>query len=280
MQNYKRYSDDLSLIRYGLLLEYNGKYFAGSQKQPNQRTIQDELERALKILLKFDVKTIFSGRTDKGVHSKGQIVHFDSFNNINLDWLTYSLNSILPDDISVVEIKEFDRMFHSQKSAKFRWYRYSINNSANRSVWLNETLLLRKHLDENAINQALAYLVGEHDFNSFKGSNSSNPARVCKMYKADCSRNGNIINIDLVANRFLYNMVRVIIGTIIPVGSGVSPPESVKEILEQNDRRFAGPTVSPDGLTLMYVGYEDKYNTLNLLNKEAINYENLLCKAS
>lgn len=272
--------DGYKPYRYAMVVEYNGKLFAGSQKQPELRTVQSELENALSILLKDQIKTIFSGRTDKGVHSKGQIVHFDSSNIINLKWLNYALNSVLPNDISVPEINEMDKNFHSQKSAKLRWYRYIINNSVHRSVWLNEVLHVSSPLDTEAMNKALAYLVGEHDFNSFKGSNTGNPARVCNMYKAETSRENNTVVIDLVANRFLYNMVRTIVGTIIPIGRGVNPPESIIDVLNKHDRRAAGPTAVPDGLTLMYVGYDEKYNTLNLLNKEAINYENLFCKAS
>ena len=230
--------------------------------------------------MKNNVKTVFSGRTDKGVHSKGQIVHFDSENMIDLHRFNYSLNSLLPLDMSVPEINETDEHFHSQKSAKFRWYRYIINNGSQRSVWLNESLNISTPLNLNLMNQALAYIVGEHDFNSFKGSSSSNPARVCNMYKAECKRENNLIIIDLAANRFLYNMIRIIVGTLLPIGKGVNPPESILDILNKQDRKAAGPTALADGLTLMYVGYEEKYNTLNLLNKEAINYENLFYEAS
>ena len=100
------------------------------------------------------------------------------------------------------------------------------------------------------------------------------------MYKAECKRENNLIIIDLAANRFLYNMIRIIVGTLLPIGKGVNPPESILDILNKQDRKAAGPTALADGLTLMYVGYEEKYNTLNLLNKEAINYENLFCEAS
>jgi tRNA pseudouridine38-40 synthase len=263
--------------RYSMIVEYNGKLFAGSQMQPGQRTVQSELEKALSVVLRDNVKAFFSGRTDKGVHSKGQIVHFDSENKLDLNNLNYSLNAILPMDISVPHMIETDKEFHSQLSAKFRWYRYIINNSSQRSVWSGEALNESKPLNLNLMNKALAYIIGEHDFNSFKGSGSTNPARDCIMYKAECKKENNLIFIDLVANRFLYNMIRIIVGTLVPIGKEVNSPESLLYILNMKDRRVAGHTAVANGLTLMHVGYNEKYNTLNLLNKEAINYENLFC---
>lgn len=277
MQMTSQQLDGIKPYRYSMLVEYNGKLFAGSQKQPGQRTVQSELEKTLSILVRDNVKVLFSGRTDKGVHSKGQIVHFDSKNKLDLKSLNYSLNQLLPLDIAVPEMNETDKAFHSQLSAEFRWYRYVINNSPQRSVWSGEVLNESKPLNLNLMNKALAYIIGEHDFNSFKGSGSTNPARDCIMYKAECKKENNLIFIDLIANRFLYNMIRIIVGTLIPVGNEVNPPESFIHILNMMDRRSAGNTAKANGLTLMYVGYNEKYNTLNLLNKEAINYENLLC---
>ncbi len=278
INNYSK--PDCEKVRYAMIVEYDGMNFNGSQKQPRQRTVQLEVENAIKTITSQDVNVIFSGRTDKGVHSKGQVVHFDSDETIDEYKLVHSLNSILPNDISISKLVRVDNYFHSQKSALYRWYRYIINNNAQRSVWIKQALHVNHKLDVDKINQALCYLKGLHDFTSFKKTKSMNPAKKCYMYHAECKTDADIIYIDLIANRFLYNMVRIIIGTILKIGQGIYPAEHIKYVLEEKDRRFAGPTASPEGLFFMQVGYKDEYNKLLDIKMEAINYENLFCKAS
>ncbi len=278
ISNYSK--PDCEKVRYAMIVEYDGTNFNGSQKQPGQRTVQSEVENAIKTFISQDVCVIFSGRTDKGVHSKGQVVHFDLEKIIDEYKIVHSLNSILPDDISISKLVRVDSYFHSQKSALYRWYRYVINNNAQRSVWLKQSLHVNHKLDIDKINQALCYLKGLHDFSSFKKANSMNPARECYMYHAECKIDAGIIYIDLMANRFLYNMVRIIIGTILQIGQGIYPIEHIKYALEKKDRKFAGPTAKPEGLFFMQVGYKDEYNKLLDIKMEAINYENLFCKAS
>lgn len=278
--NNNKQSKDNYIFRYAIVIEYNGENFAGSQKQLNQRTVQSEFEKALNIITKVNVTTIFSGRTDRGVHSQGQVVHFDLPFEIDSHRFLYSINSILPEDVSVSTIEKVDKNFHSQKSAKFRWYRYKINNRKQRSVWLKDALHIHSNLNFNEMNKALEYLIGYHDFNCFKNSNSANPYTDCTMYYAKCIRESDIIYIDLVANRFLYNMVRIIVGTLIDIGLGIHTAEHMLDVLNSKDRVKAGKTVKPDGLTFMFVGYNKEYNIYDKLNKEAIYNENLLCKAS
>lgn len=269
-----------SFFRYAMVVEYIGSSYAGSQKQENAHTVQAELESALAVIAKNDIKTVFSGRTDAGVHAKGQIVHFSMPHKIDILRYTLALNAILPADISIKKIMEVTPDFHSQKSALFRWYRYIINNNRYRSVWNNHALHVPQKLDVKEMNKALSYLKGKHDFTSFKNSNTNNPAKECLMYNSECTSEAGIISIDLVADRFLYNMVRIIVGTVIEIGKGIYKAEHINHVLEIKDRNVAGPTVKPDGLTLMMVGYSKKYDIYDELNKEAIIYENLLCKAS
>ncbi len=278
INNYSK--PDCEKVRYAMIVEYDGTTFNGSQKQPGQKTVQSELEKAISTIIAQEVKVIFSGRTDKGVHSKGQIVHFDLEKTIDEYKVVHSLNSILPDDISVSKLVRVNNYFHSQKSALYRWYRYIINNNTQRSVWSKQALHVNHKLDVEKMNQALFYLKGRHDFSSFKKSNTMNPAKECYVYHAECKIDAGIIYIDLIANRFLYNMVRIIIGTILKVGQGIYPAEHIKYIMEKKDRRFAGPTAKPDGLFFMQVGYSDEYNKLLDIKMEAINYENLFSKAS
>ena len=243
--------------KYSMIVEYIGTNYSGSQVQPDAVTIQSELNKALRTLDKSIKKTIFSGRTDAGVHSKGQVVHFESEEPIVASRFLNSLNGLLPKDISVSEIKQVDDTFHAQLSAKYRRYQYKIVNRNQRSVWDGHSLLVREPLDLNRMNKSLSYLIGAHDFTSFKSMKGTNPAKDCIVYKADCKKDGDTIIVEIAANRFLYNMVRTIVGTLLMIEHEKLEPEAMKEILEAKDRTKAGPTISPDGLTLVEVGYEN-----------------------
>ncbi len=251
--------------RYLIVLEYIGTEYQGSQKQPykmpnspsNIKTIQGELEKALSTLTKTKTRTIFSGRTDAGVHAKGQCAHFDTELELEPCKFVNSLNGILPKDISVKELKKVPERFHAQKCAKARYYRYVIANRKQRSAWDYNCLLVRFPLDIERMNKALDYLKGEHDFTSFKKVRTSNPAKICNMYKCEALKKGDYIYLDFIADRFLYNMIRAIVGTLLMLERKNSPPEVMKEILEKRDKTKAGSTISPDGLTLIEVIYND-----------------------
>lgn len=247
--------------RYILILEYKGTNFSGSQKQEVElRTVQGELEKALRTLTKINTKTIFSGRTDKGVHARGQVVHFDSEIDFTNPKIHYSLNGLLPKDISVARIEKVQKSFHAQKSATARYYRYKLTCRNTRSVFDEDCLFLRDKPNIDYVNKALECLLGEHDFSSFKKSRTGNPAKICNMYYAKCFRDGDNICIDLIANRFLYGMVRTIVGTILYLERKSLSPETLGKILNSKDRTKAGPTASPDGLTLMKVIYDKNIN--------------------
>lgn len=251
--------------RYLLVLEYIGTAYMGSQKQPNKMpnsnkpvvTIQDELEKAISTLTKTKTKTIFSGRTDAGVHAKGQTAHFETELELNPSKFVNSLNGILPNDISVKELRKVEKTFHAQKSARARHYRYTIVNRAQRSAWDENCLLVRYPLDIERMNKSLSYLIGEHDFTSFKKVRTSNPAKVCKMYEAKVTKDGDFVYIDFTADRFLYNMIRLIVGTLLMIERNSLAPETLKEILEARDITKAGSTISPAGLTLVEVIYNN-----------------------
>ena len=267
--------------RYSIVLEYIGTNYKGSQKQVSKensnihvvKTIQGELEDAISTLTKTRIRTIFSGRTDTGVHALGQVVHFDVEQDLDTGRFINSLNGILPNDISVRDLKKVPDTFHAQKSAIARYYRYTIVNRNQRSAWDRNCLFVRYPLNIERINEALKYLVGEHDFTSFKKVKTENPAKICKMYKCEAVRSGiynacgldgistkfddNYIFIDLIANRFLYSMVRTIVGTLLYIEKNNLDPNVMKEILELRDKTKAGSTVSADGLTLIKVIYNN-----------------------
>lgn len=251
--------------RYLLEIEYIGTSYAGSQKQPKEQpnttkkivTVQDEVEKAISTLTKTKTKTIFSGRTDAGVHAKGQIAHFDTELELNPSKFVNSMNGLLPKDISIKELKKVEKTFHAQKSAKARYYRYTIANRAQRSAWDENCLLVRYPLDIERMNKSLSYLLGEHDFTSFKKVRTSNPAKICNMYKAEAIRNGDFVYIDFIADRFLYNMIRSIVGTLLLIERNSLAPETLKDILDSRDKTKAGSTISPEGLALVKVIYNN-----------------------
>ena len=255
-------------MRYALTVQYIGKNYSGSQiqfedgKQIEEPTIQGELEKALSTLIFGDTeninrqfKTVFSGRTDKGVNAKGQVVHFDTEQTIVASKFLYHLNEILPPDISVSEIKQVKDDFHAQKSAKKRYYRFEFVNRECKNAYDGDLMRVKFPTDEKRMQTALDYLLGEHDFTSFKSSGTLNPSKICFIEKAEVEKQGDRVVLDIVGNRFLYNMVRTIVGTLLEIEGHNLVPEHMKEVLDAKDRRKAGMTVSPYGLTLMKVEY-------------------------
>ena len=255
-------------MRYAIQVHYIGKNFAGSQiqfengKEIDTPTIQGELEKALRTLICGDtttnirsIKTIFSGRTDKGVNSKGQIVHFDTDKCIVASKFVYSLNEILPNEISVCNLQEVDKNFHAQKSAKRRYYRYVFINRKCKDAFDGDLMRIKYDVNIERMQESLNYLLGEHDFSSFKSSGTLNPSKICFIEKAECHRENDNVIIDIVGNRFLYNMVRTIVGTLLEIEGHNLNSIHMKNVLEAKDRTKAGRTVSPYGLTLMKVEY-------------------------
>ena len=231
-------------------------------------TVQSELEKALSTLIgdvdkntkdvqhkKKRIKTVFSGRTDKGVNSKGQIIHFETEKTLVASKFIHSMNEILPTDISISDLKEVTTGFHAQKSAKKRHYQYVFYNKKQRSAFDGDLLLVKEDLNIQRMQKSLEYLLGEHDFGSFKSSGSTTQNEICFIYKVECNKLDDTVVIDIVGNRFLYNMVRAIVGTLLLIEKKDLVPETMKMILEAKDRAKAGKTVNPHGLTLMKVEY-------------------------
>jgi tRNA pseudouridine38-40 synthase len=201
------------------------------------------------------VKTIFSGRTDKGVNALGQVIHFDSDKEIVASNFIYHVNEILPKDISVNNLRIVPESFHAQKSAKARYYRYELINRRYKQAFDGDILRVKYDLDIERMQNALNILLGEHDFSSFKSSGTLNPSKVCKLTKTEVEKQGDRVFIHIEGNRFLYNMVRTIVGTLLEIEGHKLPVEHMKEVLEAHDRKKAGQTVSPYGLTLIEVKY-------------------------
>lgn len=241
-----------------IIIEYDGKDYNGWQKQPNKLNIQGEIERAIEEITGEKVDLIASGRTDAGVHALAQVANFKIEKDFPIEKIPYALNSKLKKSIRIKEAKEVDEKFHSRYTCKRKTYKYVINNSIQgTAIYRNLQYHFPEKLDDIKMNEAVKYLIGEHDFKSFKASGTSSKSSVRTIYDAKVTREGEIVTIELTGNGFLYNMVRIIAGTLVDVGEGKIKPEDVKKILLAKDRLKAGRTLPPTGLYLVNVEYEE-----------------------
>lgn len=199
------------------------------------------------------------GRTDSGVHALGQVANFKTNSNIPTQNILLAINSKIKKSIVIKEATEVSEMFHSRLSCKRKTYRYIINNSDTCSaIYRNQETFIPFKLDVNKMKEAIKYLEGEHDFKAFKSSGTSSKSSVRTIYKASVEQlENNRICIELTGNGFLYNMIRIIAGTLVEVGNDKIEPKSVKEILDSKDRKNAGKTLSPQGLYLVNVEYDE-----------------------
>ena len=241
-----------------LIIEYDGKSFNGWQKQPNKLNIQGEIEKAIGEITGEEIDLIASGRTDAGVHSLGQTANFKTESNIPIEKFAIAINSKLKKSIIIKSAEEVEERFHSRYSVKSKRYRYTINNSEMGTALFRD---MEYHfpikLDVEKMQIAAKYFEGEHDFKAFKASGTSSKSSVRSIYKAKViEMPNNRIYIELTGNGFLYNMVRIIAGTLVDVGVGKIEPEDIKKIIESKDRSLAGKTLPPNGLYLVNVEYE------------------------
>ena len=239
-----------------LTIEYDGTNFSGWQKQKEKRCVQEELETTLAKILKEEVSIVGSGRTDAGVHALGQVANFKTEKSIKCEELLYALNTLLPPDIVVIKVEEVDDNFNSRITAKKKHYRYVINNSRFPSALnYNREYHFKYFLDTDIMHSAAQDLVGEHDFKAFASSGSTVKDTVRKIYSINVTRLGTRVIIDVIGNGFLYNMVRIIVGTLLDIGSGKLDMCVIKNMLETKDRTLGGRTVGPEGLYLVGVEY-------------------------
>ena len=241
-----------------LTIEYDGKDFNGWQKQPNKLNIQGTIEEAIKRIVGDEVELIASGRTDRGVHALAQVANFKTNSNLDINKFPIAINSNITKAIRIKNAEEVEENFHSRLSCKKKTYRYVINNSIyGSSIYRNLETHIPQKLDVNKMKEAVKYFEGEHDFKAFKSSGTSSKSSVRTIYKAEVfEKEDNRIWIELTGNGFLYNMVRIISGTLVDVGLGKIKPEDIKNIIESKDRQKARKTLAPQGLFLVKVEYE------------------------
>jgi len=240
---------------YRLDIAYDGTRFAGWQIQPGQRTVQEELEKALSVLVREKVRLTGAGRTDTGVHARGQVASFRTQTDIADEPHTlHSLNCILDQDVSVQALQRMPDDFNARYSARFREYAYTIilrKSPLERNVeWY-----LRYRVDWTLVESLLPTFMGSHDFSAFCASGSESRNRRCEIrfFSLEADEVRKVFHIR--ADRFLYRMVRSIIGTLIDIGRGELPIENLRKALETGDRRLVGDTAPSKGLTLVEVGY-------------------------
>jgi tRNA pseudouridine38-40 synthase len=248
-------------LRIALGVEYDGSEYFGFQKQKTtNQTIQGLLETSASKVADHKVKTFCSGRTDAGVHAFMQVIHFDTDAiRSSREWLR-GINSYLPSDIRVIWSKEMDESFHARFSATRRSYLYNIfNNQTPSALWSDRSLFVTQQLDIRSMRAASKYLIGEHDFTSFRGSGCQSKTSLRNIENIEISKKDRFIRVELSANAFLLHMVRIIIGTLLMVGKKEIKPKEVENILKQQDRRLAGKTVSSSGLFFLGPEYPQKY---------------------
>ena len=242
-------------MRYKITFSYDGSCFHGFQKQPGKRTIQEEIEKVLSSINNREVKITGAGRTDSEVNAMGQVAHFDFDKNISEYKLKGALNSYLPEDIYVKEVKIVNDNFHARYMVKSKTYVYKINTGEYNPMKRSQEFQYCKKLDVDSMKKAIKYLIGEHDFTSFASAQDKRTDKVREIYKAYIDVNDNVISIVFNGKGFLKYQVRNMVGVLIKVGEGKIKPEELLSILEKKDRRFATITASPKGLTLKSIEY-------------------------
>jgi tRNA pseudouridine38-40 synthase len=278
--------------RIAVKVEYAGERFCGSQLQSGQRTVQLELEQALNVLFRTDkprdIKVAFSGRTDSGVHAVGQVAHFDLTHEFLLrsdhagssailagladpsnyldpgtcQRICWALNGILPADLSIVRAQEIRPDFDARYSARRRTYVYRILNRAQRPALGHKTqYFLNWPLELESMKLAAGSLLGINDFSAFKSSNREKVSTICRVDRAEILNKGEgELEFWISADHFVYNMVRIIVGTLVEVGLGKRDPSDLSQVLAGKDRHLAGPTAPPWGLCLYSVEYPAEFN--------------------
>ena len=245
------------IMQIRLTLEYDGTDFKGWQIQPDQRTVQGELQARLEQLYGVSISVTASGRTDAGVHALGQVVNFTPSRDISLDRLQHALNGMLPPDVAVKSADYVGLDFHARFDAQRRHYFYRIRYNK-QPIGRHYAWYIRGELDLDVIKRASKVLIGRHDFTSFCVAADEKENRVCQVYTCDWQQQGDELTFHISGDRFLRAMVRSIVGTLVEMGRGARPAESMHDILGARNRQSAGESAPAQGLFLERVIYDDE----------------------
>lgn len=239
------------------IVEYDGTNYSGWQRQSNtHRTIQEQIEDALKVIAKHPVSVTASSRTDAGVHAYGQVIAFSMDCGIPTERISIAINTLLPKDIRVKEVERVDPDFNPRFQAQGKIYHYMVDNGLVQSVFRRYFAYhVPQHLDLNAMRESATHLIGKHDFSSFRAVGCSAKSPVRTIRRIEIFQEGDLIRLEYEGEGFLYNMVRILTGTLVYAGLGKFSPDQVKQILLAKNRTLAGPTMPPHGLYLIKVFY-------------------------
>lgn len=250
------------MTRIRLIVEYDGTDYVGWQVQPNGIAIQQLLEAQLHEITGEKTVLHASGRTDSGVHARAQVAHFDTPSRIPPEKISYALNTGLPQDIRILHSEEAPTDFHARFSVKEKHYRYKIHHAPHASA-LNGRYSLHIHtpLDFDAMQKASADILGEHDFRAFKSKGTALKSTVRNIYASQWTKEGHLLQYDVCGSGFMYNMVRILVGTMIEIGQGRKDSAALKNALVSLKRSDAGATAPAHGLELSRIVYDDGFDT-------------------
>jgi tRNA pseudouridine38-40 synthase len=240
-------------MRYFIDISYDGSNYHGWQIQPNADTVQHQINLAFSTILNEEINVLGAGRTDTGVHAKKMIAHFDTNQNINFEKFKYRINGFLKNDISINDIYKVKEDAHARFSAISRTYEYCVSRTKN--PFSVNSYFLTKNLDVESMKKACKFLFGNHDYTSFAKLHSENYTNNCEVYIANWKEDETSLVFTIKANRFLRNMVRAIVGTLIEVGEGKISFSDIETILLLKDRAKAGYSVPANGLSLIDIEY-------------------------
>ncbi|MEJ2731049.1 MAG: tRNA pseudouridine(38-40) synthase TruA [Deltaproteobacteria bacterium] len=241
-----------------LIIEYDGSRYHGWQRQKEDRSVQGEIEKALKTITAGSVTLIGSGRTDAGVHARGQVANFKCDTRLEPETLLNALNSLLEEDIVIQSCEPVGTSFHARYDAKSKVYHYRIlNRPVPAAIGRQYSWFIRKPLNQEAMRDAVTHLLGSHDFKTFEGSGSARQQTIRHVYSAELTeRDSGLLVFEIEADGFLRYMVRSIVGTLVDVGLDKIAPADFKTILDLRDRSQAGVTAPARGLILVKVNYD------------------------
>lgn len=246
------------LKRILFTIAYDGSDFFGWQKQPDEniRTVQGEFEKALGRFFKKNVECIGASRTDRGVHAMGQRAVIDIDTTVPTEKFPLALHSFLPEDISVVNAEDVNAEFHPRYDCVKKTYQYKIYNGKYRNpICRKYSEYCHVFLDEKKMNEVSKAFIGTHDFKAFAASGNSSKTTVRTIFDVDVKREGEFVVITVTGDGFLYNMIRIMAGTLMLAGTGKLDFDGLLKIIESRDRTKAGKTAGPNGLTLMEINY-------------------------
>lgn len=240
-----------------MLLQYEGTRYQGWQRQiSSENTIQGKLEMLLSKMCNEKIEIHGSGRTDAGVHAKGQVANFDTNSQMTVEDMLEYINLYLPQDIAVVDIREVQERFHSRLNARGKQYCYQVINSSVPDVFNRRYALeVPEKLDINAMIKAAEYMCGTHDFKTFTSAKRGKKSTVRRIDEIRIEQKENLITFTFIGNGFLYHMIRIIMGTLLEIGMGKRSADSIPALIEEKNRESAGFLVPAKGLTLMEVYY-------------------------